>query len=182
MRKPKEIEEMIKRAIRDELALHPLKSVAQIRVLLQSYGYETVHGPLDWHYISKLTKQVRRENLAILFPQDRAERFAQLKERHRVITEKLTDIIDGKPTATFDKYIYPSASERIAAANTVLKWDTALFFAEEQVIAIEKAELEREPLRVRPVVLELRPQPLLQPSAARRQLPKQREPMLDNRV
>ena len=155
MRKPKEIEEMIKRAIRDELALHPLKSVAQIRVRLQSYGYETVHGPLDWHYISKLTKQVRRENLATLFPQDRAERFAQLKERHRVITEKLTDIIDGKPTATFDKYIYPSASERIAAANTVLKWDTALFFAEEQVIAIKKAELEREPLRVRPVVLEL---------------------------
>lgn len=142
MRKPREVEEMLKRAIRDELALHPLMSVARIRSELCHHGYQTIHGPLDWHYINKLVKKVRLENLATLFPKDRTERFAMLKERHRAIIEHLIPIIEGKWTGDINKnkMVFPTATERIAAANTVLKWDYALFFAEEQVQMLEKAE------------------------------------------
>ena len=57
MRKPKEIEELIKRAIRDEIALHPLKSVAQVQGALFKQGYQALNSPLDWHYIARLMKR-----------------------------------------------------------------------------------------------------------------------------
>lgn len=123
MRKPKEIEELIKRAIRDEIALYPLKSVAQVRNALYLKGYQSLRGELDWHYVSRLMKKIRQENLTELTTKSRAERLAILKERHRVVTQKLASILDEKSN---------NCLERIAAANSILKWDTALFFAEEQ--------------------------------------------------
>ncbi|MEN9561707.1 MAG: hypothetical protein RIQ56_980 [Candidatus Parcubacteria bacterium] len=158
MRKAKQIEDLIKRAIRDELALNPLKSVAQIRLALFKQGYQQVYGKLDWHYVSKLVKQVRLENLASLYSKDRGERLAIIKERHRVITQKLVGVLEGEASTSYDKPNFPTHTERIAAANTILKWDMALFFAEEQVKAIEVAEQkENVPLKVHPVVLEIQP-------------------------
>src|SRR3989344_4532178 len=138
MKKKREVEEMIKRAIRDELALRPLTSIARMRVVLHQQGYFQIRGTLDWHYVSKLSQQVRLENLAALYPQDRSERLSIIKERHRVITEKLSHIVDGEAATGFDRPIYPSAGERVAAANTILKWDLALFYAEEQVKALDQ--------------------------------------------
>jgi hypothetical protein len=82
MKKPKHIEDLIKRAIRDEIALHPLKSVAQIRSTLFRYGYQALDGPLDWHYIARLMRVIRKENLESLTNQSRDERLANLKEQH----------------------------------------------------------------------------------------------------
>jgi hypothetical protein len=161
MRKPREVEEMTKRAIRDELALHPLLSVARIQGTLQRAGYAAIHGPLDWHYVNKLVKKVRQENLASLFPKDRAERFAMLQERHRAITGLLIPIVEGKWTGDIngDRMVIPTSSERIAAANTILKWDMTLFFAEEQVKAIETVE-RGQPLRVEPIMIEAKVKPI----------------------
>jgi hypothetical protein len=156
MRKPREVEEMLKRAIRDEIALHPLMSVAKIQGALSRAGYKAVNGPLDWHYVNKLVKKVRQENLANLFPKDRTERFAMLQERKRVITEKLIPIVEGKWTGDIhkdDRMVFPTAAERIAAANTILKWDMAVFFAEEQVKKMEIAE-RQGPLQIEPRVIE----------------------------
>lgn len=132
MKKTKEIEELIKGAIRDELALHPLKSVAQVRTNLYQKGYQSVHGLLDWHYVSRLMKRVRTENIASISVYDRMERVAQFKERHRMVTQKLASILEGEAISTFDKPQYPTHTERITAAQTMLKWDVALFLAEEQ--------------------------------------------------
>ena len=90
-----------------------------MRVVLHQQSYFHVHA-LDWHYVSKLTQQVRIENLAALYPQDRATKLAIIKERHRVITEKLSHIVEGEPSNGFDKPIYPTNGERVAAANTIL--------------------------------------------------------------
>jgi hypothetical protein len=155
MKKPKHIEDLIKRAIRDEIALHPLKSVAQIRSTLFRYGYQALDGPLDWHYIARLMRVIRKENLESLTNQSRDERLANLKERHRIVTQKLADILDGKPTSIIDKTSYPTHAERIVAANTILKWDMAIFFAEEQS---QSALIEEEVARkiVQPMVLTMR--------------------------
>lgn len=133
MRKPKEIEELIKRAIRDEIDLYPLKSVAQVRNTLYRHGYQSLRGELDWHYVSKLMKKVRIENLTELTNQSRSERLVNLKERHRVVTQKLATILNETTNTSI---------ERIAAANSILKWDMAIFFAEESgsEIEIEKKE------------------------------------------
>lgn len=148
MRKPKEIEELIKRAIRDEIALYPLKSVAQVRNALYLKGYQSLRGELDWHYVSRMMKAVRQENLAELSTQSRVERLANLKERHRIVTQKLARILDGDNG--------PAFADKIAAANSILKWDIALLYAEEQLKQIEKAET-KETLKIHPVILELPP-------------------------
>lgn len=147
MRKPKEIEELIKRAIRDEIALHPLKSVAQVRSVLFKYGYQALDGPLDWHYVSRLMKAIRKENLETLTNQSRAERLANLKERHRIVTQKLAEILDGKPISTTFEVSYPTHADRVAAANTILKWDMAIFFAEEQSASFPTMVIVKETSR-----------------------------------
>lgn len=141
MRKPKEIEELIKRAIRDDIALFPLKSVAQVRNTLYLKGYQSLRGELDWHYVSRLMKKIREENLVDLTVQDRTTRLANLKERHRVVTQRLAMILSGS-SRTED---LPTYADRIAAANSILKWDMALFFAEDTT---EKVETEKELLLV----------------------------------
>ncbi len=133
MRKPKEIEELIKRAIRDEIALFPLKSVAQVRNALYLKGYQSLRGELDWHYVARLMKKVRIENLAELSCQSRTERLINLKERHRVITKKIALILEEKDSSTM---------ERLAAANSILKWDMAMFFAEELTPRLEVEQNE----------------------------------------
>lgn len=140
MKKTKEVEELIRGAIRDELALHPLKSVAQVRVNLYQKGYQSVHGLLDWHYVSRLIKRVRTENIASISVYDRTERVAQFKERHRMITQKLASILEGEAISTHDKAQYPSHGDRIMAAQTMLKWDVALFLAEEQNQQLSESE------------------------------------------
>lgn len=137
MRKPKEIEELIKRAIRDEIALYPLKSVAQVRNSLYRQGYQSLRGELDWHYVSKLMKKVRVENLAELSSQSRTERLVNLKERHRFVTQKLAAILNGIDGPTF--------ADKITAANSILKWDMAIFFAEEQTSVISHTQSEMLP-------------------------------------
>lgn len=132
MKKTKEVEELIKSAIRDELALHPMKSVAEVRVSLHQKGYQSVHGLLDWHYVSRLMKRVRVENVAAISVCSRIERLSQFKERHRAVTQRLASIIEGESISTIDKPLHPSHTERIAAAQTILKWDLALYCAEEQ--------------------------------------------------
>jgi hypothetical protein len=134
MRKPREIEELIKRAIRDEIALYPLKSVAQIRNSLYRHGYQSLRGELDWHYVSRLLKKVRIENLEELSTQSRMERLVNLKERHRFITQKLATILNGESGPTF--------ADRVASANSILKWDMALFFAEESSSRVEIEQKE----------------------------------------
>ncbi|NBV76628.1 hypothetical protein EBR66_00450 [bacterium] len=154
MRKPKEIEELIKRAIRDEIALHPLKSVAQVRIALFKYGYQALEGPLDWHYVARLMRAIRKENLKTLTNQSRAERIATLKERHRLITQKLADILDGKPISRMHDISYPAHADRVAAANTILKWDMAMFFAEEQSPSVPGVEKTTGEI-VQPMILKI---------------------------
>lgn len=144
MRKPKEIEELIKRAIRDEIALYPLKSVAQVRNSLYRHGYQSLRGELDWHYVSKLMKKVRVENLEELSSQSRTERLVNLKERHRFVTQKLASMLNADSASDNA----PSYAEKIAAASTILKWDMAVFFAEESIQQITEVQQKQEVLVV----------------------------------
>lgn len=144
MKKTKEVEELIKGAIRDELALHPLKSVAQIRVALHQKGYQSVHGLLDWHYVSRLMKKVRVENIASLNVYDRTARLATFKERHRAVTERLASILEGEAISTTERAEYPTHAERILAAQTILKWDATLFLAEEQSQQISETKSAKD--------------------------------------
>jgi hypothetical protein len=141
MRKQPEIEDALKTVIRDELALNPLASVQRVRMTLYMSGmHSATNGTLDWHYISKLMKKVRTENLVKLAPENRTEKLVALKERHRILTEKLLDIVEGKPIVNLAGVVMPTQRDRISAANTILKWDMAMLFAEAQINMIDKTQ------------------------------------------
>ena len=148
MKKQPEVEESIKRLIREELAREPSLSVERMRTTLYSYGWKTVHGPLDWAYVNKMIRSVRIENLARVENETRMERLAWYKERQRIMTKSLMEIVEGKPTYDVyaDKTMYPTYEDRCGAAATITKMDTALLFAEEQVNAIS-TKLATEPAR-----------------------------------
>jgi hypothetical protein len=132
MTKQPEVEDGIKSAIRDELALHPLMSIQKIRVKLYIMGYQGVNGgTLDWHYISRLVSKIRKENITSIRRCTREGRLIALKERHRLLTDRLIDIVEGKPMISMGEVRIPTQTERIAAANTIMRWDAALFFMEE---------------------------------------------------
>lgn len=144
MRKQPEVTENIKSIIRDKFAMRPLMSVQNMRSALFTHGYQSVNGGfLDWHYVSKVMQKVRLENIVNINRQDRQARLARLKERHRIVTDHLADIAEGKMAMTDGEKEarYPSPTERIMASNSILKWDMAMFFAEEAVERnIEKPE------------------------------------------
>lgn len=153
MRKQPEIEDALKTVIRDELALNPLASVQKVRMALYTSGLHSAsNGALDWHYISKLMKKVRTENVVKLAPENRIEKLVALKERHRILTEKLLDIVNGKPGIMFGQVAYPSQRDRISAANIILKWDMAMLFAEAQINTIDQTQtIEKK--RTRAVIM-----------------------------
>jgi hypothetical protein len=141
MRKQPEMEDALKTVIRDELALNPLASVQKVRMKLYLSGMHSVNnGTLDWHYVAKLMKKVRTENLVKLAPENRTEKLVALKERYRVLTEKLLDIVEGKPIVNLGGVVMPTQRDRIAAANSILKWDTAMLFVEAQLNMIDQPQ------------------------------------------
>jgi hypothetical protein len=141
MRKQPEIEGALKSFIRDELAKNPLASVETIRAELYRCGYYSIYrGQLDWHYISKLMRKVRVENIARLSTEDRRARWAAVRERHRILTEKMMSIVNAKMVRTVKGDGYPTVHDQIAAASVVMKWDVAMLWAETQLNLIEKPE------------------------------------------
>lgn len=156
MTKQPEVENGIKSAIRDELALHPLMSIQKIRVQLYIAGYQGVNGgTLDWHYISRLVSKIRKENITSMRMQTREERLVALKERHRLLTDKLIDIVEGKPMISMGEVRIPTQTERVSAANTIMRWDTALFFMEETTRSEDKegqgtSQEKPEPMIIHP--------------------------------
>jgi hypothetical protein len=138
MRKQPEVEDSIKGAIRDELAFRPLLSTRDLQSVVFLRGFHSANGGfLDWHYVAKLARKVRLENIAKLSQESRYARLAKVKERHRRLTDKLAEIAVG---------VFSGASprERIAAANTIMKWDMALLFAEEQISSIDHLSIKSE--------------------------------------
>lgn len=153
MRKQPIVEDAMKTVIRDELALNPLASVQKVRMALYLQGFHSVNnGTLDWHYVGKLMQKIRKENIAKLSTENRKERLVALKERHRILTEKMLDIVEGKPSVTMAGVVQTRQRDRVAAANMILKWDMALLFAEAQLNMIENTQtIEKK--RTRAVML-----------------------------
>lgn len=128
---PNEKESEIKLAIRDALVLDPLISLRRLQKVLQEKRFTTASGtPLDKDYINRLIRKLTRENAEKVNRQEVAGRIAELKERYRLLYDKLLRI------AFFDyEKIEPGApipkhKDQIAAINTIIKWDLAILQAE----------------------------------------------------
>lgn len=131
MRKRSEVEEHIKQVIRDAIAVNPIASVRKVQSALFDAGLRTYQDkPLDWYYVAKLVRKIHNENIATLNFANKTKRLVTLREKYRVVSEKLLKVImyDFKnPASDIPK---PSYQEQIAIINMLMRWELAIFYAE----------------------------------------------------
>ena len=151
MKKGNVVEENIKIIIRDQIAINPIVSVRKVQMALHENGFQTYQGkPLDWHYIAKLIKKIHNENIATLKFHDKSARLIILRERYRVITDKLLKILFYDSYETDPETPVPSYNEQIMAANMLMRWEFALFAAEKDA-GVFDLQVVNEDQRNRPI-------------------------------
>ncbi|MCK4553874.1 hypothetical protein KAU19_02845 [Candidatus Parcubacteria bacterium] len=145
MRDDKEIE--IKRAIRDARVIDPLISINKIQKYLFKKGFKTAtDNPLDINYLGKLIKKIRREAIVNIDMAKIQERMVELKEKHRIVYERLARIIYYNKEMSDLGIPPPTQKELLKALDLVIKWDTAVLDCEMSTGIFErhngKTELE----------------------------------------
>lgn len=130
MKKPRSQEEKMKRIVRDTIVIDPLISVAKLQDVLFEKGYKTSNdNPLDWDYVAKIRQKVHRQAIETADRQKVSERILEIKERYRLIFERLARIAfyDEEPK---EGVTPPSYKEQISALREIGKLDIAIFNAE----------------------------------------------------
>ena len=139
MKKRNEVEQHIKEIIRDKLAINPIVSICKVQTALFDEGFRTSQDTaLDRHYVTKLVTKIQRENIATLKYQDKAARLSILVEKYRVISDQLLKVIFYDRYKVDEKIPVPSFHEQIMAANLLMRWDLALFYAENDAGVYER--------------------------------------------
>lgn len=124
-------EEKIKRAIRDILVVDPLISIAKLQDTLFEKGYKSANATvLDWRYLQKLKHKVHRTTVE---QTDRAQvsgRVAEMKERYRLMLERLMRIVYYNDEMKKEGFNPPSIREQINAINSIIRLDVMIFNSE----------------------------------------------------
>ena len=162
MKKPRIQEDKIKRAIRDAIVIDPFISIARLQDALFEKGYKThSNQSLDWDYVAKLRNKVHRQSIEDVNHQEVVARIAQLKERYRIVFERLVRIAFYSDDMKKDGLPPPSYRDQINALREISRLDVAIFGAELDAGIFErhigKLEIEK---RGRPLPPELKAQML----------------------
>ena len=124
-------EEKIRRAIRDIVVFDPLISVTKLQDTLFDKGYKTANNTtLDWRYVSKLKQKVSRQTIENTDRERVVERISEMKERYRMMLERLWRIIYYTDDLKKEGFMPPSFKDQINAINTIIKLDALVFNAE----------------------------------------------------
>ncbi len=127
----KDVQNEIMREIRNCIAIDPLASINTIRKYLKSKGYKTVNGTeLDHQYITKLVHKLRVSVSRQLNNRDLNNRINELKERYRMVYEKLASIAFFSEEHKKKGYTEPTHAEVLKALEIVVKLDLAILAAE----------------------------------------------------
>lgn len=118
-------EEILKRTVREALAIDPLMSV---RGLQRHFEY-THRKPISDKYASKLMRKVRNQVIAESDRKRMNERLAEVREKYRINMEYLARVIYWDNDNSLMKYgiDYPNLKERMAAVKLQCKLDADLF-------------------------------------------------------
>lgn len=124
-------EEKIRRAIRDIVVFDPLISIAKLQDALFDKGYKSANGTvLDWRYVHKLKHKVNRQTIEQTDREKVVERITEMKERYRLMLERLWRIIFYTDDLKKEGFMPPSFKDQINAINTIVKLDALVFNSE----------------------------------------------------
>lgn len=154
MRMSTDAKERVKRIIRDATALNPLISLRELQKVLLK---KNIHiGNLNT--LGKFRTEIADEAVSEADPRLIKQHLARVKEKNRIITEKLWPIALG--TGSGEPGIpLPSYSEQIRAASMIIKLDLSLFKTEIELGVFKKGPMTREEelwMRNRPIPPEYR--------------------------
>lgn len=131
MKKPRTQEDKLKRAIRDAIVIDPLISVQRLQDALFEKGFRTSsNGVLDWHYVAKMRDKVHRKSIENVDQQKVIERVAEMKERYRLVFERLIRIAFYSEDLKKEGIPPPSVRDQISALREISRLDVAIFGAE----------------------------------------------------
>lgn len=124
-------EEKIKRAIRDILVVDPLISITKLQDALFEKGYRSANATvLDWRYVQKLKHKVHRNTVEQTDRAKVSERVAEMKEKNRLMLERLMRIVYYSDEMKKEGFTPPSIREQINAINSIVRLDVMVFNAE----------------------------------------------------
>lgn len=131
MKKPHTQEDKIKRVIRDAIVIDPLISVAKLQDALFDKGYKTSsNNPLNWDYVAKLRGKIHRQSIENVDQQRVSARVAEMKERYRLVFERLIRIAFYSDDLKKEGLQPPSFRDQISALREISRLDVAIFGAE----------------------------------------------------
>ncbi|MCP6719730.1 MAG: hypothetical protein KJI72_00170 [Patescibacteria group bacterium] len=129
--RPKEVEQNLRRVIRDAIVYDPLISVRGLQDILLKQGFKTTReNVLDWHYVANLVRKVRRESVEKSDKKRLQTRFGELSEKYRVISERLIRIAFYTKEMRQLGMKPPSYDEQMKALDMIFKLDLAILQAE----------------------------------------------------
>jgi len=131
MKKPRVQEDKIKRAIRDAIIIDPLISVTKLQDALFDKGLRSAtNTPLHWHYLAKLRDKVHRQSIENVDRQEVSHRIAEMKERYRLVFERLIRIAFYSDDLKKEGILPPSYRDQISALREISRLDVSIFGAE----------------------------------------------------
>ncbi len=162
MKKPRVQEDKIKRAIRDAIVIDPLISVSKLQDALFEKGLRSaMNSPLHWHYVAKLRDKIHRQSIENVDRQEVTHRIAEMKERYRLVFERLIRIAFYSDDFKKEGIPPPSYRDQISALREISRLDVSIFGAELDAGIFERhigtLEIEK---RNKPLPAELKAQML----------------------
>jgi hypothetical protein len=131
MKKPHVQEDRIKRAIRDAIVIDPLISVSKLQNALSDKGFHSaLNTPLHWHYVAKLREKIHRQSIENVDKQKVSHRVAEMKERYRLVFERLIRIAFYSDDFKKEGIPPPSYRDQISALREISRLDISIFGAE----------------------------------------------------
>jgi hypothetical protein len=146
-------QEKMMRAIRDAIALDPLISIRSLQEVLERRSIKIASR----EYLTKLVWKLNRELSVNVDRQKLSERIAQMKERQRIVVDRLIRIAFYTDDLKKEGLPPPSYRDQISALNAIMKLDLAIINAEMDAGIFERhfgtLEIER---RNKPIPKEVR--------------------------
>ncbi len=122
----KPAEEKIMRAVRDAIVIDPLISLRSLQDALEKKGMRIA----NLHYLSRIIWKINGDLARQVDRQQMSGRIAQLKERQRIVVDRLVRIAFYTDDLKKEGMPPPSYKDQIAALNSIIKLDLAILGAE----------------------------------------------------
>ena len=129
-----EKEEMLKKTIRNAMAINPFISIRGTQALVEQNTGRSISDK----YVSRLMQKIRKQAVIQSDRKQMNERLAEVRERFRLLTEYLYRIVYWKWEYLKDYGVeMPKYKDKLAAMKLLAQLELALFRAELQAGAFE---------------------------------------------